>query len=118
MKAGRLSAGARGRHGAVAGCGAVDGAGGAGPALSLLRQCEAAQLVVPGQQRRTVLRGLPHNRMIPDLTVPDNLAHWRLMETAKHRLFYTLLKLNCRSPPRAEDPDGLGSISSPTARRR
>ena len=31
--------------------------------------------------------------MIPDLSLPDNLAHWRMIEIAKHRLFYTLLKL-------------------------
>ena len=37
-----------------------------------------------------------HNRMIPDLSVPDNLARWRLIEVAKHRLFYTLIKLRLR----------------------
>ncbi len=34
-----------------------------------------------------------HNRMIPDLSVPENLRRWRLIEAAKHRLFYTLIKL-------------------------
>ena len=34
-----------------------------------------------------------HNRTIPDLSQPQNLARWRKIEFAKHRLFYTLLKL-------------------------
>jgi hypothetical protein len=34
-----------------------------------------------------------HNRVIPDLSVPGNLAAWRKLEAAKHRLFYTLMKL-------------------------
>src|SRR5687768_9449554 len=29
-----------------------------------------------------------HNRTIPDLTQLQNLAHWRKIELAKHRLFY------------------------------
>jgi hypothetical protein len=48
-----------------------------------------------------------HNRMIPDLTLPDNIAHWSLMETAKRRLFYTLLKLKLPLATRAQDPVGL-----------
>jgi hypothetical protein len=48
-----------------------------------------------------------HNRTIPDLTLPDNLAHWRLVEVAKHRLFYTLLRLRLPLRTRVEDPDGL-----------
>ena len=34
-----------------------------------------------------------HNRTIPDLTRPANLKGWRKVEAAKHRLFYSLLKL-------------------------
>jgi hypothetical protein len=48
-----------------------------------------------------------HNRTIPDLTLPDNLAHWRMLEAAKHRLFYTLLKLRLPLRTKAEDPAGL-----------
>jgi hypothetical protein len=48
-----------------------------------------------------------HNRTIPDLTQPDNLAHWRRMEIAKHRLFYTLLRLRLPLRTRGESPDGL-----------
>jgi hypothetical protein len=34
-----------------------------------------------------------HNRTIPDVGVQANLIAWRKIEAAKHRLFYTLLKL-------------------------
>jgi hypothetical protein len=47
-----------------------------------------------------------HNRTIPDLTQPLNLARWRKIETAKHRLFYTLLKLRLPLATRTEDEEG------------
>lgn len=34
-----------------------------------------------------------HNRTIPDVTQGDNVAAWRRIERAKHRLFYSLLRL-------------------------
>jgi hypothetical protein len=48
-----------------------------------------------------------HNRTIPDLTHARNLSNWRLIEIAKHRLIYTLLKLRLPLATKAEDPDGL-----------
>ena len=48
-----------------------------------------------------------HNRVIPDLSRAENLGHWRLIEIAKHRLFYTLLRLHLSAKTKAEDPDGL-----------
>lgn len=48
-----------------------------------------------------------HNRVIPDLSQPGNLEHWRLIEIAKHRLLYTLLRLRLPVRTRVEDPDGL-----------
>jgi hypothetical protein len=47
-----------------------------------------------------------HNRTIPDLSLPLNLARWRKIEVAKHRLFYTLLKLRLPLATRAEDAEG------------
>jgi hypothetical protein len=35
-----------------------------------------------------------HNRIIPDTTVQENIVAWRKIEIAKHRLFYTLMKLH------------------------
>jgi len=50
-----------------------------------------------------------YNRTIPDLTFPENLLNWRKVEIAKHRLFYTLLKLSLPLVGRSEDPErGLG----------
>jgi len=34
-----------------------------------------------------------HNRTVPDPSIDANLAAWRKIEIAKHRLFYTLIKL-------------------------
>ena len=46
-----------------------------------------------------------HNRMVPDLTVAGNDVLWRKIETAKHRLFYSLLRLNLPLESRSEDPE-------------
>jgi hypothetical protein len=61
-----------------------------------------------------------HNRTIPDLSVPGNLAHWRKIEIAKHRLFYTLLRLRLPLANRNDDPEGLAfdflsSVDAPVA---
>jgi hypothetical protein len=45
-----------------------------------------------------------HNHVIPDLTVPGNDALWRRIEVAKHRLFYSLLRLGLPLENRADDP--------------
>ncbi len=48
-----------------------------------------------------------HNGIIPDLSQPQNVANWQKIEAAKHRLFYTLLRLNLPLQTRAENPEGL-----------
>jgi hypothetical protein len=45
-----------------------------------------------------------HNGTVPDLTVPGNLHGWRDLETAKHRLFYSLLSWHLPLRTRVEDP--------------
>ncbi|MCK8787493.1 putative zinc-binding peptidase [Roseomonas sp. NAR14] len=45
-----------------------------------------------------------HNHTIPDLSVDDNLTRWRKLEYAKHRLFYTLIKLGLPTQNRIDDP--------------
>jgi hypothetical protein len=45
-----------------------------------------------------------HNRTIPNLSEPENLINWRKIEAAKHRLFYTLLKLRLPHKTRTDDP--------------
>ena len=49
-----------------------------------------------------------HNRTIPDLSQPENLRRWHLIEVAKHRLFYTLIKL--RLPLDADD-EGANALA-------
>ena len=44
-----------------------------------------------------------HNETIPDLSDPANLASWRFLEQAKHRLVYSLLKLNLPLETRDEN---------------
>ncbi|MYZ49473.1 zinc-binding metallopeptidase family protein [Propylenella binzhouense] len=46
-----------------------------------------------------------HNGVIPDLSDPARLAAWRMIEAAKHRLFYTLVRLGLPLATRAEDPE-------------
>ena len=48
-----------------------------------------------------------HNHMIPDLSLAENLAKWRALERAKHRLFYTLLQLRLPVETQSENPAGL-----------
>ena len=48
-----------------------------------------------------------HNGIIPDLSRPQNLANWQKIEAAKHRVFYTLLRLELPLQTRATDPEGL-----------
>jgi hypothetical protein len=45
-----------------------------------------------------------HNRTIPDLSVPLNLARWQRLEAAKHHLFYQLLRLKLPLANRVDDP--------------
>jgi hypothetical protein len=52
-------------------------------------------------------RACRHNGVIPDLSQPANASNWRKIEAAKHRLFYTLLKLKLPLETRPNNPDGL-----------
>ncbi len=46
-----------------------------------------------------------HNRTIPDISNPASLERWRKLEFAKHRLFYSLIRLGIPLPNRAQDPE-------------
>ena len=63
--------------------------------------------LVPADRPELYCAACRHNRTIPDLSLPDNAAHWQKIEIAKHRLFYTLLKLRLPLATKAEDPTGL-----------
>jgi len=68
---------------------------------------EACNWLVPAEASETFCTACRHNRTIPDLSMPDNLRHWRRIEQAKHRLFYTLLRLRLPLTQRPQDPNGL-----------
>jgi hypothetical protein len=48
-------------------------------------------------------RACRHNGTVPDLSDPAQLAGWRELEVAKHRLFYSLLRWKLPLTTRAED---------------
>jgi hypothetical protein len=65
----------------------------------------ACNWLVPLDSPHQLCVACRHNLMIPDLSTPDTLAHWRRSEFAKHRLFYTLLQLRLPLITKAEDPE-------------
>ena len=76
------------------------------------RYCANAQYnlcnwLITSDDPNTFCAACRHNRMISDLSVPANLANWRKIESAKHRLFYTLLRLRLPLANRTADPEGL-----------
>ncbi len=46
-----------------------------------------------------------HNRLVPDLSIEENVVRWRKIELAKHHLFYTLLRLGLNLANRADEPE-------------
>ena len=62
--------------------------------------------LVPVDSTEEFCAACRHNRTIPDLSQPANVANWRKVEGAKHRLFYTLLKLCLPLSTKNEDPEG------------
>jgi hypothetical protein len=63
-------------------------------------------LVAAGETARFCI-ACRHNRTIPDLSRPENLENWRKIEFAKHRLFYSLLRLHLPPTSGLDDPGGL-----------
>ena len=61
--------------------------------------------LVPAGSKERFCAACRHNRTVPDLSVAENLAAWSKMELAKHRLFYTLLRLRLPTPNRVDDPE-------------
>ena len=65
--------------------------------------------LLPADSPDALCRACRHNLVIPDLSEPENVALWRRMEEAKHRLLYTVLRLRLPLFDRTEHPDdGLG----------
>jgi hypothetical protein len=68
---------------------------------------DACNWLIGTDQADSLCTPCRHNRNIPDLSAPENLRHWRKIEFAKRRLFYTVLKLRLPLSTRPEDPNGL-----------
>ncbi|MEI9995578.1 MAG: putative zinc-binding peptidase [Rhizomicrobium sp.] len=60
--------------------------------------------MVPVRSKSAFCAACRHNRTVPDLSVPENAGHWSKIEAAKHRLFYSLLKLKLPLRNRTDDP--------------
>jgi hypothetical protein len=67
----------------------------------------ACNWLVDAASSQPLCRTCRHNRTIPDLAVQANLVGWRKIEAAKHRLFYSLVRLRLALATRADDPAGL-----------
>jgi hypothetical protein len=63
--------------------------------------------LVPAAAADSYCAACRHNRLIPDLSRPENLNSWRALEVAKHRLFYTLFQLRLPVETQADNPGGL-----------
>jgi len=50
-------------------------------------------------------RACRHNGMVPDLSDPAQLAGWRELEVAKHRLFYSLIRWKLPLQNRSDNPE-------------
>ncbi len=61
--------------------------------------------MVPADDEAGYCAACRHNRTIPDLSIAGNDVLWRKIETAKHRLFYSLLRLGLPLESRAEAPE-------------
>jgi hypothetical protein len=66
---------------------------------------QACNWLIPADSTDTLCAACRHNHVIPDLSAPENLTRWRALESAKHRLFYTLMRLGLPLATRTEDPD-------------
>jgi hypothetical protein len=72
--------------------------------LCINAQYDACNWFVPDQTTDAFCLACRHNAVVPDLNVPENLAAWRLLEMAKHRLFYSLLRLKLPLKTALDDP--------------
>jgi hypothetical protein len=67
--------------------------------------------LVPADSPQQFCATCRHNRVIPDLSQPGLLGHWRLIEIAKRQLLYTLLRLRHPVETRVEIQMGWFLIS-------
>jgi hypothetical protein len=66
---------------------------------------EACNWLVDAESNASLCAACRHNQTIPDLSVAPNLQRWRRLESAKHQLFYSLLRLKLPLLNRIDDPE-------------
>lgn len=65
----------------------------------------ACNWMVPADGTEDFCPACRHNKTIPDLSVPGNMVLWGKIEVAKHRLFYSLLRLGLPLENRIDNPE-------------
>jgi len=68
-------------------------------------QFDACNWLLPAASTDTLCAACRYNKIIPDISRPENLAAWLKLEQAKHRLIYSLLRLHLPLANRANDPE-------------
>ncbi|WP_149539625.1 zinc-binding metallopeptidase family protein [Siccirubricoccus phaeus] len=67
-------------------------------------QYAACNWLAPEDGSEALCAACRHNRIIPDLTVAENLPPWRRIQDAAHRLIYSFQRLKLPLANRIEDP--------------
>jgi hypothetical protein len=65
---------------------------------------DACNWLLPASSEEKFCRACRHNRTVPALDREQNRLAWQKLELAKHRLFYSLLRLRLPLVSRSEDP--------------
>ena len=82
------------------------GNGGGRVRLCANAEHDACNWLVPADGDDRYCAACRHNRVIPGLDDDRTLLLWRRLELAKHRLFYSLIRLEIPLPNRNDDPAG------------
>ncbi|TCI00082.1 hypothetical protein EJV46_05350 [Roseococcus sp. SYP-B2431] len=67
---------------------------------------DACNWLLPGDSEERFCLACRHNRTIPDISDPLNKARWQKIEVAKHRAFYSFIRLRLPLTDRTRDPEG------------
>jgi hypothetical protein len=65
---------------------------------------QACNFTVAADDANPLCMSCRQTRLLPDLSVPENVPRWIRVETAKRRLLYTLLRLGLADPRAREGP--------------
>jgi hypothetical protein len=65
---------------------------------------QACNFTVAADDPQALCMSCRQTRILPDLSVPENVPRWVRIETAKRRLLYTLLRLGLADPRASEGP--------------